>query len=78
MDALTIRPLRYGEDRTPSRNLTIVGALAILRNVLQVIVIVHRGTYDSMPASFEVCASDTDFILHPFCFVTASSDRQSF
>lgn len=53
----------WGEDRTRSRNPNIVGALALLRNALQTIVVAHLDTYLSMPAFFEACAADTDFNL---------------
>ena len=51
------------EDKTRSRNPNIVGALALLRNALQVVFLAHLDAYGSMPAFFEACAADTDFNL---------------
>ena len=53
----------WGEDRTRSRNPNIVGALALLRNALQVVFVAHLDSYGSMPAFLEACAADTDFNL---------------
>ena len=53
----------WGEDRSRSRNLNILGALALLRNALLAIVADHLDTYGSLPAFLEACAHDTSFAL---------------
>jgi hypothetical protein len=53
----------WGEDHTRSRNPTIVGALALLRNALLTLVVDHLDTYGSMPAFFEACQNRPSFAL---------------